>query len=1127
MPLSRNAEERLAGELLLSKGGGIYYDAARVNADDTTATLFISLGGTGADMLIRIKNEVKRRMVLPQINGKITGDTPANIGFLALDTDKNTKDKTWGIASFDKFGKEFCSLAVDNVPAVVDNRRGLVDQGDSIWQWYEKIPADMAVDGANGRRQIGRLLLHENIKKVYEKLQTRIKELRSLGDGIKTVNVMLVTGISGGTGSGTFIDMSYLIRKALEDLDVENKQIFGFIVLPDVNLLIGGQKERLSANAFAAMKELDYWMCTDDSEQNAIFEHNYGQGISVKIQRRVFEFCHLLSAQDFEGNPLSYDKVISSMAEFVFAYTAGEAGEQVGGNTAIQQMYNNISAYVDTIAGRAPIPACYRYLAIGTHKLEIPYEEISTLLAVRLFERLSPIFSLRPTEESFRADMVALRLVPKNVIHDSLTENMAASPIDGNPDYQYSQIWGYNNDSHNRNTAYYDLMQWYSREFQTTVARNVGNYVNVQSGYFLDFVKDKMKKEDRGPVYLSALLKSDNKWSIIPTLGEIAQHCSGVAATCETKRSSLEDALRREYNAGHGKIINKKKSIDSYLAALQEWFRNEMGVFVYAERATVVRQLCDRLIIFYDNIFSKLSDVIEALPDIFRQNLDYITIAHKEASEAGLLDDTKLIWPLAFEQEHRAEFEKMLSGACIGFLDDLTRNLSKWTGCDLDTYDDKAGGSTDVPGFISVFISEQFGSLLKINMEDIIRSKLGGAEDIDDYLHSRLLRIKDRSVPMFNIDSANRNLDLSEFAIVSVPEDCENIKAAARKYYPESNITKKVSREKTRLYYVKVVSGIPLYTYSRIKESASHYRAIMNIENTRKGTHLDWRWADFYPTPYPEAAWPLDYEDADIRKFNKQIRGDFDRCLENGIIFLEEDTVIKRYLLKLADESKGKLIDTELYGSTDDRLRQLEEIKEEIWGEKTIVLPQMGSLSTSTLEKITRESVLRLPGVCALISNQMKWLDKCNEKKREIEDPRVFAYALLCGLVVKKGFEIILKRSMDSAIMEPLYDITKELPFGEYEAYKSFRGFIDDKRRTDIEMYRSELLRRIGQGSSEKAEVFSRAEDIISVYSSAIPDVQSRIDRAAGDKRKNLRDALDFYSAVLDIAKSYKTNYLS
>jgi hypothetical protein len=1126
MALSKIASERLANELLLSKGGGIYYDAARVAADDSTATLFVGLGGTGADMLIRIKNEVKRRMVLPQADGKISGDTPANIGFIAFDTDRTTNDKTWGIASFDRYGREFCSLAVDNVPAVVENRCRLVDQGDPVWQWYEKIPADMAVDGANGRRQIGRLLLFENARKVYEKIQTRVNEIRMTGDGIKTVNVMLVTGISGGTGSGTFIDMAYLIRNALDGLSVENKQIFGFIVLPDVNLLKGGQKDRLSANAFASLKELDYWMCAD--EQEAVFEQNYGQDIFVRFQRRIFEFCHLLSAQDFGGNPLTYDKVINSMAEFVFAYTAGETGGQTGGNTAIQQMYNNISNYVDTISGKAAIPACYRYLAVGTHKLEIPYEEISTLLAVRLFERLGPVFALRPTEETFKADMTTLRLVPKKVIHDSLTEKLPASPISGNPQYQYSQIWGGNNDSYNRNTVYIDVMNWYAREFQTTVTKSAANYVNVQCGYFYDFIRDQMKKPDRGPQYLTALLKSDSKWSIIPTLEGIAEHCTEVAATCENKRGALEETLQREYNGGHGKILNKKKSIDCYLAALNDWIQNEAGIMAYGERARVVRQLRARFLQLYEKIFSKLFDVIEALPDIFRQNLDIISLAQKEATLANQLDDTKLIWPLTFEQENQQEFERLLGGACAEFLENMTTSLSKWVGCDLETIDEGSGGSTDVPGFISRFISEQFGSLLRINMEDIIRAKMGGADDMDDYLHGHLVRLRERSVPMFQIDAANRNLKLSEFAIVSVPEDCENIKSAVRRYYTDPGITQKMSREKTRLYYVKVVSGIPLFAYTKMKESARYYKSVMSIDKSRQGTHLDAKWADGFPTPYPESAWPSDYADEEIRRYNARIGESFDRCLAEGVIYLEQDgSVTRRYRLKIADPQKARLLDAQLTGSIEGRLAQLAEIKEALWGGEDKPLPQMGDVNQYSLEKITRESILRLPKLCALIGEQANLLEAVTKREREIADPRYFAYALLCGLVEKRGYELVLKRSIDSVIVEPLYDLTLEKDYAEYETYQAFRAFLDDKRRGEIDQFRTELLRRVAAGSPEKAECLERMKQVSAKYAPAIQDVRLRIDKANLDKRKGYQDILDFYMAVLSIAEKYRDEYLA
>ena len=56
-----------------------------------------------------------------------------------------------------------------------------------------------------------------------------------------------------------------------------------------------------------------------------------------------------------------------------------------GGNTAMTQMYNNIQGYMTALETRAPYPACYKYLSVGAAKIEIPYTEISTLVAARVF----------------------------------------------------------------------------------------------------------------------------------------------------------------------------------------------------------------------------------------------------------------------------------------------------------------------------------------------------------------------------------------------------------------------------------------------------------------------------------------------------------------------------------------------------------------------------------------------------------------------------------------------------------------------------------------------------------------------------------------------------------------------
>ncbi|MDR0935252.1 MAG: tubulin-like doman-containing protein [Oscillospiraceae bacterium] len=1131
MALGAMAKDRLEHELILSLGGGIYYDKARVPADENTATLFVGLGGTGADMLIRIKNEVTRRMKLPDDgNGKITGDTPNNIGFLAFDTDKSTVQKTWGVASFDPFGSEFCSLSVDNMPNVIASRKQLAESGDPVWKWYDKIDPIAGMDGAGGLRQIGRLMLFENVKKVYETIENKLKKIRE--GGITRAMVVLVTGIAGGTGSGTFLDMAYLLHKALNQLDFKKQWVLGYIVLPDVNLLRGGLPERLWANGFACLKELDYFMASGEGEQKDRFAQNYGSGIEVNdAENRAFHFCHLLSAQDMEGKPLSYDKVIGSMAENVFAYIAGEVGAQQSGNSSMSSMYDNINNYMDTLSASSPIPACYRYLALGSYKLEIPYEEISTLLAVRLFERLAPVFALTPSQEDFAKDMKYLKMDSDYLCNRSLTENVSPSPVDGANNYQYGQIWGNGNDHYFRNGVYSDVRDWIARNFQSkALVESAAQFANDRYGKFLDFVKANIKNEKKGPVYLTRLIKSDKSWNIISGLEKVSEHCNTVSAQCASHSAALEKEVQLAYNAGHGKIIMKQKAVDGYIAALRDWTVNECNTVVYEERAKVVLQLRDRLKLLHDKIFSRLVDVIEVLPGIFNQNLKYITNQQSQAAQEGTLDDTKLIWPLKFESENRREFEEMLRGACGNFLDSLMTNLTKWTGCDLETLDDNSGRSTDVPGFISAFIGEQFGNLLNINMEDIMTSKLSGAEGLDDYLHTQLLRLKERSIPMFSMRGAYRNTSVTDFAIVSVPEDCEDIKRAANNYLGNDKITVKVSSEKTRLYYVKVVSHLPLYAYTKIEEAEKKYEELMRNGATQKGSHLDGAWLDGFPSPLPEGAWTPDvYSNPRVKSYNAAIREAFDSCLEGGIVVPDNAEAPRKYFLHIADAKKADSLKTVLHGSLNDRLEQLREIRTELWGAETVELTAMGTYKNSdgkTLVDNIRESVLRLPKICEKLTEQAQILKKYDALSKEIEDPRYFANALICGLVVKQGFEIVLKRSLNSAIVEPLYDTTLDKAFEEYEAFVNFCGLLDANRRSEIEQLRTELLRRIGQGSAEKVETLNSITELIERYTAALPEVQTKLDRAQIDKRKGLQDTLNFYTFVREEMIKYKEKFL-
>ena len=66
----------------------------------------------------------------------------------------------------------------------------------------------------------------------------------------------MVFSIAGGTGSGTFINMAYLLKDT-----VPGNKIMGYAVLPDVfEAMFGNVAPNVKANGYGAIMDLDWFM---------------------------------------------------------------------------------------------------------------------------------------------------------------------------------------------------------------------------------------------------------------------------------------------------------------------------------------------------------------------------------------------------------------------------------------------------------------------------------------------------------------------------------------------------------------------------------------------------------------------------------------------------------------------------------------------------------------------------------------------------------------------------------------------------------------------------------------------------------------------------------------------------
>ena len=801
----------LTQTLSLGQNGGVRYEGARMGSRHDQAVLIVGLGGNGADALLRVKDQITNRMILPtDANDIPIADAPKNIGFLEIDTDRTTRKQTYGAAHFDKQDTEFCDISVDAADKVIEFARKQKADGIEYGQWSdENIYAVADGYGSSGMRQIGRMLLAYNISKVIVDIKRKICDLTINNPDINDIRIVLISGISGGTGAGIVLDLAYILRKVARE-SVPNVNIVGYLLMPDVDELKGGAKYNLCAsstfraNGFACLKELDHWMnCREHLER-------YRQKFpcfELNELAAPFDFCHLLNASDAQGRQFTYEEILHSIAENVFSYAAEDA-DFGNPHMVMAQLYHGIN--LDPLMIN---PSCPMYLSVGTAKIEIPYTEIATLAAARVFERLEQgMFQNRPSEEEFNATVHRDLEMTEENIRSLLYQEVIPRPE--LQQYDHKDIWP--------NNAPYNVVYNWLVAFQRAVVKQSDNLSGYLEEKLKDYIKSNLRNKKTGPVYLRYFLKSEKRYCLYHMLESLKSHCNEIRRQCGERTWKLKDEMQQRYEMGvTAGVFRRKKAAQAYVESLERWYRNEESAFLYEEIVKVIEILQCRVKIYYDHILKPLTDTIFELSEIFRENMEIIRM--QEAAEwesTGIL-----IHPLEFEHIKQPEFEEAVLAAEGGFCGSLSDNIYKWIGRDVDNADENIVGTIDISGFISGFISEYFSKLFTINMENIMTTKLRVGQNLNDYIIDCIDYLRGTSYVMY-AKNPEFNVSENEVSILFVPNNCPEIYEVATSYIRGLNLLNylavKRSDERNRLYIEKVAWGYPLTSnafFEKMKEA--------------------------------------------------------------------------------------------------------------------------------------------------------------------------------------------------------------------------------------------------------------------------------------------------------------------
>lgn len=816
--------------------------------------LVIGLGGTGFDAVMRIKREFRDRFVPEKLKDGSALDRPPRTRFLVIDTDSGTASKSRYGMTLDK-NAEFIDISAD-LQAV--KASGLPAY---ISEWFDNSvsTADINKNGAGVYRQIARLFLFKKAREVRTKFTAALKDLISVeaakgGDTSVAAKVYFIAGISGGTGSGILLDSAYLLRHTIMSHETmagfnAGVEFNGMVVMPDVTIGHHAQanetlRKLYSANSYAALKELDFWMNQPQHQQP--FTQKYDDGLQISWDWPPFKDVTMVCASNEKGVPINrpYDRGMDIMAELLANIYAEESkAPKPDGSVNAQSYWSAISNHpAQKSQTRKTYPVSYCYNAIGAYSSAGDEQATVSVERQLVYSHLDS-FVLH-NSPSMDGD------APSAFYKDAYGEQESKYRKSYDNRYPIPKVFdneqNYDIDSMRR-TSPNDAP--HGKTF-TSFQRNIkGNHGDEREGFigqlWSDFVKAAravMEDPKRGPSYLFTLLNTAEtgfraliKQHITELEGKKAR-CDGdlERSTPPTDGGSL---VQQKYsvflNAPRLLGIGAQKEFDDYRNTTRtRLYEAQRASAYYRAQLEALEEYMKQLNLF----ISVLGDFNAAL--FVQTNLYEEEARNTDKAKSSLFDQNKVRESLTQEFAKEQVSNTIIRGVLASIADEIVAVTQHSMRIDPDAVGAFVDEHTDR------LASEQFNHMLgAMTLEQ--RMVAYGAVNGDMLSFS-----KDRLAPdldggallMLATADEFRPLDdqnCTRFSYVSVPSGAGNIYAGFHAFLAERGKNEEqnlcVNETTDSLFWVNTAFGLPLMAYRPLKEIKDKYD---EVKASHKCMHL-------------------------------------------------------------------------------------------------------------------------------------------------------------------------------------------------------------------------------------------------------------------------------------------------
>ncbi len=1080
-------------KLLLSAGGGIISNKQRAKQEDNMATLLIGLGGTGVNCIRTIKTQVYDRLEPDDSTAEIP--RYSRIQFLGVDADTSqkgdSKDNLHKVENSDEIlalkEDEFFGIDNKNIGQIFNNKNiaSLKQRKDVSWLEYEKITLpNLTNSGAGGIRQVGRFMMMDKSQEFKAEIEKRIMNAKA--DMIDPeVNVHIFSGLGGGTGSGCFLDVCYMVRDILED----SGNIFGYFFLPDVNLSNISPKEvkirdYIAKNGYAAMQELDY--CMRLPTNGGSFSQIYKGDKKILWERPPVDMCHLICATDQSNKVISdaYTYAMNVTAEYVMdmlTYSFKTKDSDWG----LQKHLSNFRSHTGETNGSKKIGCEMAYCTIGASCTSIPLREINTYLASELFVKFAKTKNKIPTQkdvEAFLFPALVTGAKNKGDVYEALLEEIQT----GVKEFElYNGNWKDVQDGDGNFTNWYTdqtAADWGSVEenAKSMVSDNKKSLINRIRSKLIDVICD----VDQGPFYAYCLLKEAESHNILDIIEGLITENKGRWEQCvyegkEVRKNYLEN--REDFLNGNNRgwfpfgDSDKKRFVDYedslrrheeykvFLGLEMENALDDEVMGIYKQLDTVLKTFKEQLMREGESYYKKLQNVMDTLISTFTANKN--DLAGERIKNTGNGFNTPLVTIPELKEILDRQIDNLnIKGLFTQFMRLFLRNEDTWI-----TENENKISRLVTDFFVNSAFSNFAGHTITEYLQD--KYKTQNTDQLTSYILEDINELTKKAKPLFYFNGSICSEDeTTKVAFISYPNESGPIAQAAQaKVASDQSWNLKQSALTDRIFVLSSACGFPLSAYNNCveyerlyytsKTSGRHYyegKPVKGMEFTD--------WNKLLPIT-PQSLIELeDDEETDRAYLVREARSLFEKAKKFGVID-EEGAVCKvnetdmASLKDICDKCEKKLLSVREKKETDELIKELESLLPVKLELTKYTLPEDGIRTTAEeAVSIQKDYFVSSPALHTAVSQYTEDAEKITnrieslieeirnrENVKEVREVNMRNYcnALFTGVIKISGNLVTYEGGRFGNDIYELSKMGEGFTYGDITAYQGFVNYCE------------------------------------------------------------------------------------